>query len=183
MYKKLLLITIFGVFCFSLSAQEINTDNEYRIVSGSFINYNNAEKRYNEILQRRLQVEIEQYTHKDRIYFRVLVGPSYSTKEEAKQANNALALEYSWIRGPDLAGTIVQRQTAVSDSPVLTQSTTHDAPIPVELEERYKNRRDPNMGLASGKILDATTGSGIPDVEVQVANTPQKTLSDTEGVW
>uniref|UniRef100_A0A7C3I8U5 Carboxypeptidase regulatory-like domain-containing protein n=1 Tax=Gracilinema caldarium TaxID=215591 RepID=A0A7C3I8U5_9SPIR len=39
------------------------------------------------------------------------------------------------------------------------------------------------MGLASGKMLDATTGSGIPDVEVQFTNAPQKTLSDTRGIW
>jgi hypothetical protein len=103
---------------------------------------------------RGLQAEIEAFTQKDRTYYRVLVGPSYCSKEDATQANTSFALEYSWIRSPALAGTIMQRQTAASGSAILTQSAIQEVPIPVELEERF-----------------------------EFANTPQKTLSNTEGVW
>lgn len=132
MKTKLLVLGTMVLFCFSLSAQDMTTKENFRIVSGSFLNY---------------------------------------------------ALEHFWIRGPELAGTVLNRQIASPAAPVLTQTIVTEAPIPAELEERFRNRKDPTMGLASGKILDASTGAGIPDVEVQFTSSPQTSLSDDKGIW
>lgn len=181
-FLLLMILSVYGLTV--LHAQDITPSSDFRIVSGSFINYHNAEKRALELQSQGFANEIEQYDFNDKTFYRVLLKPSFKNKEKAKQEALSLSLNSYWIRPPALKGSIIaQFDPSNRAATTLVQRTTQQAVIPEELNERFKNRSDPNMGLASGKVLDASTGNPIPEVEVKFQEDEQKTYTNDSGVW
>ena len=169
-------ILFFGVTSVLLS-------NDFRISFGSFQTRANAEALQREMRSAGFRTELETVSVDNRFHTRVLLADRFASNQEAMvivqflqehEVLRQLAIDELWISGPEFR----QGQLEPMPEPEPELVTPHEA----RSNERFEQRINPENGVVTGTIREATTGQPIPDVVVR-DDQNNETMSEETGFF